>query len=157
VREAAEIIREQLDVRVTTGAVGPKMMALAAEVADAVILTWSFAAEVKRARGILSESAANAGREPPTLISFVRCALLPQAAESVAERAAAYDAIPHYRKVFERNGITAADTVVTGADRDELAEGIQVEEAVVDESVIRAIPAAPTVESLGELVEACAP
>lgn len=157
VRQAAEVIREQLDVRVTTGAVGPKMMALAAEVADAVVLTWSFAAEVKRARGILDEAAAEAGRKPPTLISFVRCALLPQAAESVAERAAAYAAIPHYRKVFERNGITAANTVVTGRDRDGLSEGIQVEEAVVDESVIRAIPAAPTVESLRELVEACAP
>lgn len=157
VRQAAATIRDQLDVRVTTGAVGPKMMALAAEVADAVILTWSFAAEAKRARGILDETASNAGREPPTLISFVRCALLPQAAESVAERAAAYDAIPHYRKVFERNGVTAADTVVTGSDREGLAKGIEIEEAVVDESVIRAIPASPTVASLGELVKACAP
>jgi alkanesulfonate monooxygenase SsuD/methylene tetrahydromethanopterin reductase-like flavin-dependent oxidoreductase (luciferase family) len=157
VRRATEVLREQLDVMVTTGAVGPKMMALAAEVSDAVILTWSFAAEAKRARGILEDAAANAGREPPRLISFVRCALLPQATESVAERAAAYDAIPHYRKVFERNGLAAADTVVTGADREGLAEGIAVEEAVIDESVIRAIPAAPTVESLGELVVACAP
>lgn len=157
VRTGAETIREQLDVRVTTGAVGPKMLAVAAEVADAVILTWSFASEAQRARGVLEKAAVEADRESPTLISFVRCALLPQAAEAVAERAAAYDAIPHYRKVFERNGITAADTVVTGTGRDGLAEGIQVEEAVVDESVIRAIPAAPTVESLGELVEACAP
>lgn len=157
VRQAAHTIREKLGVTVVTGAVGPKMMALAAEVADAVILTWSFAAEVERARGILNEAAHRVGRETPTVVSFVRCALVPQAAEAVAERAAAYDSIPHYRKVFARNGLTAADTVVTGRDRGELLEGVQREEAVLDVSVIRAIPSDHSVESLNDLVRACAP
>lgn len=157
VRQAANLIGDELDARVTTGAVGPKMMAVAGEVADAVVLTWSFAAEVKRARGILEESADRAGRQPPTLVSFVRCGLLPQAEEAVAERAAAYDSIPHYRKVFARNGLTAADTVITGRERGELLEGIHFEEAVLDLSVIRAIPAEHAVESLNELVVACAP
>lgn len=156
VRQAAHTIRQELDVRVTTGAVGPKMMALAAGVADAVILTWSFAAEVERARGILNEAAQEAGRDVPTVISFVRCGLLPQARAAVEERASAYEAIPRYKKVFERNGLTAADTVVTGRNRAELLEGIQVEEAVLDLSVIRAI-AENTTESLSELVRACAP
>lgn len=157
VRQAAHTLREQLDVTVATGAVGPRMMALAGEASDAVVLTWSFVAEVERARGILNESAHWAGRETPTVISFIRCALLPQAEEAVAERAGVYDAIPHYRKVFERNGLTAADTVVTGSNRAELLEGIQIEEAVLDMPVIRAIPADDTVDSLSELVLACAP
>jgi hypothetical protein len=157
VRRAAHTIREELDVTLTTGAVGPKMLALAAEVADAVIFTWSLAAEVEQARGILNEAAQNVGREPPTVVSFIRCGLLPQAADAIAERAAAYDSIPHYRRVFARHGLTASDTVVTGTDRAELLDGIEFEETVLDMSVIRAIPAENTVASLAELVTPCAP
>lgn len=157
VRHAVHTFRAELEVRVTTGAVGPRMIALAAQVSDAVIFTWFFAAEVERSRAILGESARTAGREPPTVISFVRCALLPQARDAVAERAQAYEAIPRYKEVFERHGLTAADTVVTGRDRAELLAGIEAEEEVLDLSVIRAIPAEPTADSLGELVRACAP
>ena len=157
VREASHTIREALDVRVTTGAVGPKMMALAAEVADAVILTWSFASEVERARGILNEAAQAADRDMPTVISFIRCGLMPQAKEAIEVRADAYAAIPRYQEVFERHGVTATDVVVTGRNRAELLEGILAEEEVLDLSVIRAIPAENSIESLGELVRACAP
>jgi hypothetical protein len=59
--------------------------------------------------------------------------------------------------VFERNGVTAEDTVVTGSSREELIEGIEREESVLDVSVIRAIPAENTVGSIGELVDAGAP
>jgi hypothetical protein len=157
VRQAATLIRRELDVVVATAAVGPKMMALAGEVADAVILTWSFVAEVNRARPILEEGAREAGRDTPALVSFVRCALMPQAAEAVSRRAEVYDAIPHYRAVFERNDVTAADTVVTGSSREELIEGIEREESVLDVGVIRAIPAENTVQDLTDLVQACAP
>jgi hypothetical protein len=157
VRTAAHTIREELDVTVTTAAVGPRMLALGAEAADAVILTWSFVAEVERARGIIDDAAQRVGRESPTVVSFIRCALLPQAAEAIAERAAVYDSIPHYRNVFDRHGLNAADTVVTGGDRAELLQGIEEEESVLDFPVIRAIPAENTVPSLAELVTACAP
>jgi len=157
VRGAARTLRDGLDVVVTTGAVGPRMLALAGEAADAVILTWSFKAEVERARPIIEEAADKASRVPPTLISFIRCGLLPQATEAIEKRAAAYDAIPHYHEVFERNGVAAGDTVVTGRSREELLAGIEREESVLDLSVIRAIPAENTVESIAELVEACAP
>lgn len=157
VRAAARAVRDELSVVVTTGAVGPKMLALAGEVSDAVILTWSFRAEVEHARPIIEQSAEKAGRVPPTLVSFIRCGLMPQAKEAVERRAAAYDAIPHYHEVFERNGVAAGDTVVTGATREELLAGIQREESVLDLSVIRAIPAENTVESLAELVETCRP
>jgi alkanesulfonate monooxygenase SsuD/methylene tetrahydromethanopterin reductase-like flavin-dependent oxidoreductase (luciferase family) len=157
VRSAARLFREELDVHVVTGAVGPKMMALAGEVADAVILTWSFADEVRSARVILERSASESGRESPPVISFIRCGLLPQAAHAVEERVKVYEGIPHYRAVFDRHGVTARETVVTGANRHELEAGIQREEAVLDMPVIRAIPSEDTVEALGELVAACAP
>ena len=157
VREAASLIRGELDVTVATAAVGPRMMALAGQVADAVVLTWSFAAEVERVKPLLAEGAAAAGRETPAVASYVRCALLPQAAEAVAERADFYDGIPHYREVFARHDMSAADTVVTGHSAKELREGIAREESVIDVSIIRAIPEANTIEAIGALVEACAP
>jgi hypothetical protein len=112
---------------------------------------------VEQARGIIDDAAQRVGRESPTVVSFIRCGLLPQAADAIAERAATYDSIPHYRKVFDRHGLTAADTVVTGNDRAELLGGIEREETVLDFPVIRAIPAESTVPSLSELVTACAP
>lgn len=157
VRQAVHTIRSELDVTVVTGAVGPRMTSLAGEIADAVIFTWWIAPEVERSRVVLEQAAAKAGRHPPTVVSYIRCALLPDAAAAVAERADAYAAIPRYREVFARNRITAADTVVTGSSRAELMEGIEREEAVLDHSVIRAIPAENTVEAISELAKACAP
>ena len=109
VRQAVHILHESLDVRVVTAAVGPKMTALAGEVADAVIFTWWIAPEVKRSRVLLEQGAAAVGRKAPLVVSYIRCALLPQAAAALAERAEVYDATPHYRDVFARNGLTAAD------------------------------------------------
>lgn len=157
VRHAANLIRSELGVTVATAAVGPRMMALAGEVADAVVLTWSFSTEIERVKPIIAKAAAVAGREMPTVVSYVRCALLPQAQDAVAERADFYDGIPHYRNVFARHGLSAAQTVVTGHSREALLEGIVREEAVIDVSVIRAIPEANTVEAIGDLVRACAP
>jgi alkanesulfonate monooxygenase SsuD/methylene tetrahydromethanopterin reductase-like flavin-dependent oxidoreductase (luciferase family) len=157
VRQAVETLRDGLDVVVVTGAAGPRMTALAGEIADAVIFTWWIPPEVERSRVYLKRGASMVGREPPPVVSYIRCALLPQGADALAKRAAAYDSIPRYREVFARNGITAADAVVTGSSRSDLMPRIEEEEAVVDRPVIRAVPASDTVESLVELVMACAP
>ncbi len=157
VRQAVRTVGTELDVRVVTAAVGPKMTELAGEIADAVVFTWWIASEVMRSRVLLDRGATAVGRNTPTVVSFIRCALLPQAAAAVTERADVYDAIPRYREVFARNGLTAADTVITGTSRTELLAGIETEEAVVDHPVIRAITAAATVEAISELLTACAP
>ncbi len=157
VRGAAEILRGELGSRVVTAAVGPKMTALAGEVADAVIFTWWIASDVGRSRVMLEQGASSMGRATPDVVSYIRCALLPQAAAAVAQRADVYGAIPHYQAVFARNEMTAAETVVTGSSRAELLPGIELEQAVLDHPVIRAIPAADTVDAISELLIACAP
>lgn len=157
VREAVTTIRDRSACKVVTAAVGPKMTALAGEIADAVVFTWWFVKEVERSRRYLEEGAARGGRDAPAIISYIRAALMPQAAEAVAHRAKAYSAIPRYLEVFERNQMTAYDAIVTGVDRAGLLEGIEREEAVLDMSLIRAIPAEPTVDSLMDLARACAP
>lgn len=157
VRRAVHTLRGELDVKVVAAAVGPKMTALAGEVAHAVIFTWWVAAEVERSRLLLEESAAAVDRAPPAVVSYIRCALVPQAAAAVAERAELYDTIPRYREMFARNGLTAAETVITGTSRAELLVGIEREASVLDVPVIRAIPEANTVAALSDLVAACAP
>lgn len=157
VRRAVGLFRAELDVTVATAAVGPRMMALAGEMADAVVLTWSFASEVERIKPILADGAATTGRDTPLIVSYVRCALLPQAENAVNQRAEFYNGIPHYRNVFARHDLSAAETVVTGYTSEDLQAGIAREEAVIDVSVIRAIPEENSVEAIGALVEACAP
>lgn len=157
VRHATATLQSELGVRIVTAAVGPKMTELAGEIADAVVFTWWIAPEVTRSRALLEQGATAAGRDGPIVVSFIRCALLPQAAAAVAERADVYAAIPRYQEVFSRNGITAADTVVTGRSRAELLQGIEAEEAVVDHPVIRAITPEANVEAFSELLTACAP
>jgi alkanesulfonate monooxygenase SsuD/methylene tetrahydromethanopterin reductase-like flavin-dependent oxidoreductase (luciferase family) len=157
VRQAAGLLRTETEVIVSTAAVGSRMMALAGEVADAVILTWSLVPEVERVRPILADAARAAGREAPTIVSYVRCALLPGAQEALEERASFYEGIPHYGKVFARHGVSAAETVVAGYSREDLLAGIAREEEAIDVSVIRAIPEANTVAAIGALLEACAP
>jgi alkanesulfonate monooxygenase SsuD/methylene tetrahydromethanopterin reductase-like flavin-dependent oxidoreductase (luciferase family) len=157
VREACEALRDELDCRVVSGAVGPRMTQLAAEAADCVLFTWWPRNEVANSRQLIDEAAADAGREVPVIASYVRCALLPQAQDSLEEKAERYAQIPRYAEVFARNNITAAESVVTGRDRDGLLERIEHEEVVMDLPIIRAITADDGFESLSELAEATRP
>ncbi len=151
------MLRSELDCRVVSGAVGPKMTQLAAEVADCVLFTWWPRNEVAHSRQLVDEAAADAGREVPVIASYVRCALLPQAREVLEEKAARYAQIPRYAEVFARNDMTATESVVTGTDRAELVEKIEHEEVVVDLPIIRAITASDSLEDLVELAEAARP
>lgn len=157
VREACENLRSELDCQVVSGAVGPKMTQLAAEVADCVLFTWWPRNEVAKSRQVVHEAAADAKREVPIIASYVRCALLPQASEALEKKAERYAAIPRYAEVFARNGITAAESVVTGADRDDLIEKVEHEEVVIDLPIVRAITADDSLPALVELAKATRP
>lgn len=157
IREACETLRSELDCMIVSGAVGPKMTQLAAEVADCVLFTWWPRNEVANSRQMIDEAAADAKRDVPIIASYVRCALLPQASQAVAEKAERYAAIPRYSEVFARNDITAAESVVTGADRTDLIERIEHEEVVIDLPIIRAITPDDSLEALSELAEATRP
>jgi alkanesulfonate monooxygenase SsuD/methylene tetrahydromethanopterin reductase-like flavin-dependent oxidoreductase (luciferase family) len=144
--------------RAVIGAVGPRMTELAGEIGDGVSFTWWFRDAVEESRPLLEIGAARGGRpSAPPIMSYIRCALLPRAEASLAEQAALYDAAPGFSKVFKRHGITARDTVVTGANAAELQAGIEYEESVLDIPVIRPISADRSAEALLALLEACRP
>ncbi len=110
------------------GALGDRMVRLAGEVADGVILNWCTPDRVALARKALDEAAERAGRDPAaiTVSVYLRACL------GVSERAALaalrgptgqYAAIPHYLRQLERMGLAeegraAAAAVGSGRPED---------------------------------------
>lgn len=139
------------------GAFGPNMTRLAGEISEGVLFTWWFKAAVKESRPLVVEGAERTGRETPPIMSYIRCALLPQAEQKLTEQTERYESAPRFHQLFQRHGLTARDTVATGSDRDDLLPQIEEEESVLDVSVIRAIVGEPDVASFNELIEACRP
>jgi alkanesulfonate monooxygenase SsuD/methylene tetrahydromethanopterin reductase-like flavin-dependent oxidoreductase (luciferase family) len=91
-------------------ALGDRMLALAGEVADGVVLNWCTPERVGRARRTLDEAAARAGRDPKgiTVSVYVRACLGQEDAVAVAAlmpMAAQYAAIPHYRAQMRAMGL----------------------------------------------------
>lgn len=157
VRHACGRIRSETECRVVSAAVGPKMTQQAAEIADCVLFTWWPRSEVAASRQRVDEAAADAGLGVPLIASYVRCGLLPQAAESIEEKSARYASIPRYAEVFARNRMTAQDTVITGSYRADLLPKIEHEEVVIDLPIIRAITSDDSLAALTELAIACRP
>ena len=155
-RSAVDQLREELGVRVLMGAFGPNMTRLAGEISDGVIFTWWFRDAIEESRPLVEDGAARIGRETPPIFSYIRCALLPQAQTALDATAGRYDSAPSFRRLFRAHSMSAHDTVVTGASASDLRPGIEREESVLDFSIIRAITADATAESILELLQACA-
>jgi alkanesulfonate monooxygenase SsuD/methylene tetrahydromethanopterin reductase-like flavin-dependent oxidoreductase (luciferase family) len=157
VRGGVEELRALTAAQIVISALGPKMTRLAGAVADGVLFNWFTAEFEDRSKDLLAAAAREAGRPRPLVMSYVRCGLLPQAAEKLDERSARYAAIPQYARHFERMGVSARDTCVSGPDADALQAGIAAHERVLDETVVRAITAEDSAADILELLRACAP
>lgn len=157
VRRSVDLIRNDLGAQAIVGPFGPNMTRLGGEIGDGVVFTWWFVPEIERSRRYVEQGAARAGRTPPPIYSYIRCALLPGAEERLEEEAGRYDSAPRFREMFRRHGLTARDTVVAGTTSEDLQAGIAREEAVLDHSIIRAITAERDREHLIELLHACKP
>lgn len=157
VRRSVDLIHGELGARAVVGPFGPNMTRLGGEIGDGVLFTWWFVPEIERSRPHVEEGAERVGCEPPPVYSYIRCAPLPSAEERLEEEAGRYDSSPRFREMFRRHGLTARDTVVTGATPEELQVGIFREEAVLDHSIIRAITAERDREHLFALLHACEP
>ncbi len=120
-------LRAGTSAQLALGALGPKMRALGARLADAVLLNW------------LTPEAAAAQRLAETHTSlYVRTALAPDALPALREEAARYGSYPSYAANFERIGATPLQTTIQEVD------GIAPYLAAVDELVLRVITREPT-------------
>ncbi|HXF57051.1 MAG TPA: LLM class flavin-dependent oxidoreductase [Actinomycetota bacterium] len=92
------------------GALGDRMLEVAARVADGAILNWCTPERAARARRVLDRAARQAGRDPSrlTLAVYVRCCLGVAervAMESLREMTGRYAALPQYLRQFEAMGL----------------------------------------------------
>lgn len=100
--------RLPIDMPLYLAALGPRVLRLAAELADGVALNWCTAEQVAWSRQQLADAANAAGRPVPRVIEYIRTAVDPDvelARRAVAASALGYALrVPAYRRHFERMG-----------------------------------------------------
>ena len=157
VRDGIGALRAQLQTRLVVAALGPKMCALAGEVADGVLLNWVTPEYARRSADIVREAASKAGGRVPKVFAYVRLAMGAPAAAKLQDEADRYAAIPAYGANFARIGVKPADTGIVADTPQAVAKALAGWRGAVDEVVIRAITAADTVDENLALVRAAKP
>lgn len=104
-------------------AMGPRMLALAGERADGVLLNWAGATEVARAGDAVRAAATDAGRDPTgvEVATYVRVAVHADrdaARAALAAQIGQYAVLPAYAAHLERQGFGAALARAKQAHRD---------------------------------------
>lgn len=156
VRHGVTELRSRLPgVPIAMAAVGPRMLRLAGQLADAVVATWAMPARVPWIRDQLEAGAHAAGRPAPRLILYVRCSLGSGAAPGLRaemERYASYGT--HYARAFaaQPDGLVG----IAADDAESLGHALREYQAVTDTVVVRAIPANDSVDAWLEVASAAA-
>jgi 5,10-methylenetetrahydromethanopterin reductase len=108
-------------VSVLVGALSPRMVHVAGELADGVI-TWLAGPRTLSALVVPTLTAAAAGRPAPRVVAALPVAVTddPDAARAVAEEAfGRYNGMENYRRLFEREGVASVgDLAVVGSEAD---------------------------------------
>ena len=157
VRDGIAALRAQLHTRLIVAALGPKMCALAGEVADGVLLNWVTPDYARRSADIVREAASKVGRQAPKVFAYVRLAMGAAAAAKLQDEADRYAAIPAYGANFARIGVKPAETGIVADTPPAVATALGRWRGAVDEVVIRAITGADTVDENVALVRAATP
>lgn len=157
VRHGVETLHQLVSAPIIVGALGPKMSALAGEAAEGVLFNWLTPNFAEKAGTWVTDAAARHGRPRPALMAFVRCALLPQAEERLAQESGRYGSFPKYAAHFQRMGVDARGTTINSDRLDVLQAGLAAHEEVLDEVVARSVTADDSAESILELLRVCAP
>ncbi|MCA9861199.1 MAG: LLM class flavin-dependent oxidoreductase [Thermomicrobiales bacterium] len=135
VRSAVQTIREQSGAPVAIGALGPKMVSLAAREADAVLLNWLTPRQARlSARDVRAEQGEGHHCE---VIAYVRVAL-PGGFEQLSGEGDRYASFPAYARHFARMQAQPLDTSAYGT-KAEIQNGLAAFDREVDETVVRAV------------------
>ena len=157
VREAVSQVRRLLpDVRVGIAALGPRMCALGGEVADVVLLNWSFPDRIAWSRERIAAGAATAGRPAPRVASYVRVAIGPDAQARLSAEGERYRGRPRaYGVLFDAQ--QASERGVPGVAADDPADSralLAPYRRALDSCVVRALPAETGAAGWLEIAEA---
>jgi alkanesulfonate monooxygenase SsuD/methylene tetrahydromethanopterin reductase-like flavin-dependent oxidoreductase (luciferase family) len=159
VKEAVSRLRDEVgpELTIAVAAMGPRMCRLAGRIADLVLLNWMLPGRIEWALGHVA--AGQAKREAPGSVAkaaYIRVALEPGATNRLAAEAARYNRMPAYRAHFAAMGAPPA-SVGVAARPAEIAERLGAYDRVLDEAIVRALPALDTVEDTLAVAEAGAP
>lgn len=156
VRAAADELRERLSARVVVGALGPRMCELGGEAADGVLLNWLTPTYFPTLARVTKDGARKSSRPQPWLGAYVRVALSGPAEARLAAEAARYERFPAYAAHFQRMGVRALETCVTGEPAD-IDAGLNAFPPDADEVIVRAIAAEETLDAYLDVLNAGAP
>ena len=161
VREAAAELRRLLPqgVRLAVAALGPRMCRLAGEVADVVLLNWVTPERIRWSRRRIAEGERRGGRRPGQVVvaSYVRVAVGPGARERLAAEASRYARIPAYARSFAAMAVDPGSVGIAAEDPRDVAAALAPYREVLDETVVRALPAANDAASVLAVARAAGP
>lgn len=153
VRAAVRSIREATGVPVAVGALGPKMVALAAEEADAVLLNWLTSRQAKFSTQEVRDRI-ESGRQCE-VIAYVRVAV-PEGFEQLAGEGDRYASVPQYARHFARMQAQPLQTCAYGT-REKIQNGLASFDKAVDETVVRAVSERETLDAYMGILKSAKP
>jgi alkanesulfonate monooxygenase SsuD/methylene tetrahydromethanopterin reductase-like flavin-dependent oxidoreductase (luciferase family) len=159
VRGAVAELRESLgpEARIGLAAMGPRMCRLAGEIADTVLFNWMLPERIAWARQRVAEGADRSGREDlPEMAAYVRAAVGEGAGDRIATEAAKYNRYPAYTRHFKAMAAPLDSVGVFDAGAGYLADLADYDK-VLDEVVVRALPASDSIASTLAVAEASRP
>jgi hypothetical protein len=152
VEEGIRILRELAGCRVAVGALGPRMVQLAIDSADAVLLNWL---TPEWAAWSLEAPGATERTSRAEAIGYVRTGL-PAAADRLQVEADRYSSFSAYARHFARMGVPAIDTCAGGTP-EVIQRRLEEFDQVLDETVVRAITESETLDAYLAVLEAGRP
>lgn len=159
VKEAAAILREELGPALKIGfaALGPQMCELAGRLADLVLFNWMLPERIVWADAFVK--AGEAKRKIPGRVeraAYIRVSLEPGGTDRLKAEAVKYNRMPAYHRHFEAMG-APLESVGVAAPIEEIPARLAAYDSVLDEAIVRALPALDSVESTLALAQAAAP
>jgi alkanesulfonate monooxygenase SsuD/methylene tetrahydromethanopterin reductase-like flavin-dependent oxidoreductase (luciferase family) len=159
VKEAVSVLRAELspELTIAVAAMGPRMCRLAGSIADVVLFNWMLPERIEWARRHVA-AGERRRREPGGVVkaAYIRVALEPGASERLEAEAARYNRIPVYRAHFAAMGVPLA-RVGVAAPPAEIAARLGAYDRVLDEAIVRAVPALDSIEDTLAVAEVGAP
>lgn len=157
-RQGIPALRERLPgSRVGMAAVGPRMLRLAGEIADVVVLNWVVPARIEWARERIAEGAEAAARAAPIVAAYVRVAVGPTSDQRLAIEAERYRrSSPSYAAAFAAQQVEAATVGIACAEAADVPRGLEAYRSVLDTCIVRGLPASDDVDGWISLAEVAA-
>jgi len=149
-------LKQGTAARVFVGALGPRMRALAVDVADGLLLNMLPVGGARQAQADMRATAESRGRAAIEVALYVRVSLGTAGRARLEQEALRYEQISSYAANFARLGVRATDTAVIGDVPEGIPRGLGPYVDELDEAVIRAITANDRFEEYQSLIEAIA-